>query len=164
MRDQHYGRILNVSSSGALGSGNGTACATAKAGPWEPTFDTALEGQQKFSRIRLTFQRVAPLPASRTASKQPPRATTAMRLHLATGISLWISIDTSRRVRTHSGAAVTRYDCYAVCSTGQNSRMLLDGVTHIAWLSKDVARWVASMRRFSMPSSGRRASTAPARP
>ena len=46
MRAQHYGRIVNVSSSGALGSANTSAYATAKAGLWGLTFDTALEGKE----------------------------------------------------------------------------------------------------------------------
>jgi hypothetical protein len=42
--------------------------------------------------------------------------------------------------------------------------MLLDGVNHVAWISKDVARLGAFYERVSTQPSGRRAPTVPERP
>jgi len=82
MADQRYGRILNISSNGALGVGGNAAYAAAKAGMLGLTLDAAIEGRP----LGILVNAVMPTAYSRMIEQIPDAATVHwFRTHLRPG-------------------------------------------------------------------------------
>ncbi|HZV09761.1 MAG TPA: SDR family NAD(P)-dependent oxidoreductase, partial [Novosphingobium sp.] len=82
MAGQRYGRVLNVSSNGALGVGGNAPYAAAKAGMLGLTLDAAIEGRP----LGILVNAVMPTSHSRMIEQIPDPATVAwFRTHLHTG-------------------------------------------------------------------------------